>query len=293
MLAFAKMNGLGNRILVVDARGTAERVSAAAARRLADGETAFDQIMEISDTTHPERDHRIRILNRDGSEAGACGNGMRCVMEALHAETGAERLVFEGPEGRLVARHDGGGAISVLMGRPRLDWDQIPTADEFFDTTGIELQIGPIDDPVLHTPAVCNMGNPHAVFFVDDDPWGYDLDRFGPLLENHPMFPDRANISLARVTGPDELEIRTWERGAGLTLACGSAACAAAVSAARKELTGRTVTVAVPGSRDTGEKLVIEWRADGDVVMTGPAAWEWGGMLDGETGEWRRDEEAA
>ena len=137
------------------------------------------------------------------------------------------------------------------------------------------MQIGPIDKPVLHSPSVVNVGNPHAIFWVDDDPYGYDLARLGPMLEHHPIFPERANISLARVTAPDALTLRTWERGAGLTKACGSAACAAAVSAARLKLTGRKVTVTLPGG-----VLHIEWRDDDEIVMTGPAETEHTGTLD-------------
>ena len=127
------------------------------------------------------------------------------------------------------------------MGEPRFAWDEIPLAEPFHDTTGIELQIGPIDAPVLHSPSVVNVGNPHAIFWVDDVD-AHDLARFGPLLENHPIFPERANISLAQVTSRNGIKLRTWERGAGLTKACGTAACAAAVAAARKKLTGRQVT---------------------------------------------------
>jgi diaminopimelate epimerase len=146
------------------------------------------------------------------------------------------------------------------------------------------LQIGPIDAPVLHSPSVMSMGNPHAIFWVDRDVWSFELDRFGPLLENHPLFPERANITIAQVTSPDSLVMRTWERGAGLTRACGSAACAAAVSAARTKRTGRKVTVTVPGG-----DLLIEWRDDDHVIMTGPAEWEFSGNLDPATGVWTRD----
>jgi diaminopimelate epimerase len=170
------------------------------------------------------------------------------------------------------------------MGVPRFGWQDIPLAEEFRDTRAIELQIGPIDDPVLHSPSVASMGNPHAIFWVDDDVWSYELDRFGPLLENHPIFPERANITIAQVTAPDAMTIRTWERGAGLTRACGSAACAAAVSAARTGRTGREVTVTVPGG-----PLHIAWRADDHVVMTGPAEWEFSGSFDPATGAWQRD----
>jgi diaminopimelate epimerase len=150
------------------------------------------------------------------------------------------------------------------------------------------LQIGPIDAPVLHSPSVANMGNPHAVFWVDDDVWTYELDRFGPMHENHPIFPERANITIANVVSPERIVIRTWERGAGLTRACGTAACATAVSAARTGRTGRRVRVTVPGG-----DLLIEWRGDDHVVMTGPAEMEFAGTFDPSTGAWTRAEVAA
>jgi diaminopimelate epimerase len=169
------------------------------------------------------------------------------------------------------------------------EWDKIPLAEEFRDTRAIELQIGPIDDPYLHSPSAMSMGNPHAVFWVDKDVWSYDLDKFGPLLENHPIFPERANISIAFVESREKIILRTWERGVGLTQACGSAACAAAVSAARTKRTGREVIVQVPGGA-----LRIEWRENNHVIMTGPAEWEFSGKLDPATGEWiRLQEEAA
>jgi diaminopimelate epimerase len=174
------------------------------------------------------------------------------------------------------------------MGKPRFGWQEIPLAEEFRDTRMIELQVGPIDQPVLHSPSVVSMGNPHAIFWVENDVWSYALDRFGPLLENHPIFPERANISIAQVTAPDAMTIRTWERGAGLTRACGSAACAAAVCGARTRRTERTVTVTVPGG-----PLLIEWHDDDHVVMTGPAEWEFSGTLDPATGQWTRNERGA
>jgi diaminopimelate epimerase len=155
------------------------------------------------------------------------------------------------------------------MGAPRLRWDEIPLRDPFQDTRYIELQIGPIDDPILHSPSVVSMGNPHAIFWVDDVA-AFDLGRIGPLLENHPIFPERANISLAEVRSPEHIVLRVWERGAGLTKACGSAACAALVAAARKKLTGRKATVTLPGG-----DLIIEWRTSDDhVLMTGPVEFE-------------------
>ncbi len=286
---FAKMNGLGNEIIVADMRSRAERVSPAAAIALnADPATKFDQIMAIHDARTPGTDWFIDILNSDGSSAQACGNGMRCVVQALAAETGRQVFTFETIAGILNANEHADGTISVDLGQPRFGWNDIPLAEAFRDTRAIELQIGPIDEPVLHSPSAISMGNPHVVFWVDRDVWSYELDRFGPMLENHPIFPERANITIAKVTGRNELTIRTWERGAGLTKACGSAACAAGVSAARTGRTGRTVAINAPGGR-----LIVEWRADDHVVLTGPAEWEFSGSFDPATGAWERDKESA
>lgn len=285
---FLKMNGLGNEIIVADMRGRSDRVTAEAAVALnADPATRFDQIMAIHDARLPDTQNFIAIINSDGSPAEACGNGMRCVVQALAAETGRRAFVFETAAGVLSAEEREDGLISVDMGRPRFGWRDIPLAEEFRDTRMIELQVGPIDAPVLHSPSVASMGNPHAVFWVDKDVWSYDLERFGPLLENHPMFPERANISIARVAARAAIAIRTWERGAGLTRACGTAACAAAVCGARTDRTDRSVTVTVPGG-----PLQIEWRDDDHVVMTGPAEWEFSGTFDPASGDWERAEEA-
>ncbi len=286
---FAKMNGLGNDIIVADMRGRADRVTPAAAIALAaDPATRFDQIMAIHDPRTPGTANYIEIINADGSKAQACGNGMRCVVQALAAETGDKQFTFETVAGILSAEEHADGLISVDMGKPRFGWQDIPLAEEFRDTRSIELQIGPIDDPVLHSPSVASMGNPHAIFWVDGDVRTYALDRFGPMLENHPLFPERANVSIAHVTARDAITIRTWERGAGLTRACGSAACATAVSAARTNRTDRVVTVTVPGGQ-----LHIRWRDDDHVIMTGPAEWEFSGSFDPVTGSWTRDAESA
>ncbi|WP_245197734.1 diaminopimelate epimerase [Jiella mangrovi] len=279
------MNGCGNEILVVDMRETTARVRPDAAIALAGrAETHFDQIMAIHQAKTPGTDAYVRIINADGSEAEACGNGTRCVVQALSAETGQTRFTFETPAGLLLAEEHEDGLISVDMGKPRFGWQDIPLAEEFRDTRAIELQIGPIDAPVLHSPSVVSMGNPHAIFWVKGDVDALALDRFGPILENHPIFPARANISIAQITSPTSLTMRTWERGVGLTRACGSAACAAAVSAARTRRTDREVAVTQPGG-----KLSILWREDEHVIMTGPAEWEWSGMLDPETGNFVRD----
>ena len=281
---FFKMNGIGNKIIVADMRGRADMVTPNAAIALASHEeTHFDQLMAVYDPRVRDRDASIEILNSDGSFAEACGNGTRCVVLWLNGETQLSDFTFQTAAGRLEASLRADGLVSVNMGVPRFDWTQIPLAEEFADTRNIELQIGPIDDPIVHTPSVANIGNPHAVFWVDRDPDAYELDKFGPLLENHPIFPDRCNISLAQITGPDEIKLRTWERGAGLTLACGSAACTAAVCAARTERTGRNVLIHLPGG-----DLQIEWREDMSIIMTGAAEFEFAGVFDPATGDWER-----
>ncbi len=275
--AFVKMNGLGNEIVVVDLRRENAVVSAADARAVAQpGGAAYDQLMVLHAPRTPGTDALVRIYNNDGSEAGACGNGMRCVADILFAETGKTTLAFETRAGLLNCRKGDTPLVSTVdMGKPRFAWNEIPLSEKFEDTRAIELQIGPIDQPILHSPSVVSMGNPHAVFWVEDV-GAYDLGKIGPLLEHHPMFPERANISLAQVRSQDHIVLRTWERGAGLTRACGSAACAAAVAAARLRRTGRTVTVTLPGG-----DLTIEWRErDDHVLMTGPVAYEYEGRFD-------------
>jgi diaminopimelate epimerase len=272
---FVKMNGLGNEIVVVDLRRIGGAISAADARAAAQM-TPYDQLMALYAPVTPGTDAYVRIYNNDGSESGACGNGMRCVASLIAQETGKTTLAFETKAGLLKCwKGSTPGLFTVDMGKPRFDWRDIPLAEEFRDTRAIELQIGPIDKPLLHSPAALSMGNPHAIFWVDDVN-AYDLPRFGPLLENHPIFPERANITLAAIQSREHIIIRTWERGAGLTKACGSAACAAAVAAARLRRTGRTVTVTLPGG-----DLLIEWReSDDHVLMTGPVEFEHAGKFD-------------
>ena len=276
-IPFRKMNGLGNEILVIDARGAPVRLAPDAVRRLA-GRFGFDQLMTL-EHPHAGADARTRIYNADGDEVGACGNGTRCIGWLLMQETGRASISIETRAGVLLAHAAGPEAVTVDMGVPRFGWNEIPLAEPFADTRAIELQVGPLDTPVLHSPSAVNMGNPHAIFWVADAD-AYDLGRIGPMLEFHPLFPERANISLAQVTGRDSLRLRVWERGAGLTRACGTAACAAAVAAVRKGLTGRRVAVTLPGG-----VLDIEWRDDGHVLMTGPVESAFAGTLDPDLAE--------
>ena len=275
LVPFRKMNGLGNDFLVIDARVSRVRPRPEIIARLADRRAGvgFDQMITI-ERTPSGADAFMRIDNADGGEVEACGNAARCVAWLLMEAGALETVALETAGGPLQARRAGPEAVTVDMGVPRFGWQDIPLSEEFRDTRAIELQIGPIDAPILHSPSVANIGNPHAVFWVDDV-WAYELDRFGPLLENHPMFPERANISLAHVLAPDHIRLRVWERGVGLTRACGSAACAVLVAAARKRLTGRRATVSLPGG-----DLVIHWReSDDHVLMTGPVELEHEGVF--------------
>ena len=272
---FLKMNGLGNEIVILDLRRSAHLVTEAEARAVAAAPTShFDQLMVLHRPVAPGTDAFMRIYNTDGSQAQACGNGTRCVAWAMLRGSQRRSLLLETKAGLVACERLGETSFTVDMGAPRFAWHEIPLAEEFADTRGFELQVGPIDAPVLHTPSAVNMGNPHAIFWVEDVE-AHDLARVGPLLESHPIFPERANISLAQVIDRGHIRLRVWERGAGLTRACGSAACAAAVAAHRLDLADRKVTVTLPGG-----DLAIEWReSDGHVLMTGPVEFEHDGVL--------------
>jgi diaminopimelate epimerase len=273
-IPFRKMNGLGNDFVVLDARVSAITLNADVARAISDRKHGIgcDQFIVLERS--PGADVLMRIFNADGSEVEACGNAMRCVALVIAAEKGAPASSIETKAGVLQATVHTDDTVSVDMGVPRFGWEDIPLAEPFHDTRKIELQIGPIDDPILHSPSVVNIGNPHCIFWVDDVAT-HDLARFGPLLENHPIFPERANISLAQVVSASELIVRTWERGVGLTRACGTAACAAAVAAARKNLTDRKVAVHLPGGR-----LDLVWNDDDHIIMSGPAELDYESTLD-------------
>lgn len=271
-LPYLKMNGLGNDFVVLDAR--AQKIALSRQQIIAISDRAngigCDQLIVMEPDTVEGVDVFMRIYNAEGGEVDACGNATRCIAALVADETGRNAITIRTNAGILATRTDG-EMVTADMGVPRFGWEQIPLAEPFSDTTGIELQIGPIDAPILHTPSVVNVGNPHAIFWVNDLS-AHDLAKFGPLLENHPIFPERANITLAQVISDDRIRVKVWERGAGLTLACGTAACATAVAAARKGLTGRKVKIELPGG-----PLDIEWRVSDDhILMTGP----W--MLDGQ-----------
>mgnify|MGYP002335994679 FL=1 len=270
-LPFRKMNGLGNDFVIVDLRDTRARMTEDAARRIADRKSGVgcDQVITIEDQDGPF----MGVWNADGSEAGACGNAARCVGAILMAETGETAVGMETRSGFITAERVGAGRVAVDMGVPKFHWKQIPLAEEIQDTRFVDIKLGPIDKPVLWGPSAVNMGNPHCVFFVDDVS-AHKLEIFGPMIENHPIFPDRANVSLAEVKGRQFIRLRVWERGAGVTKACGTAACAAVVAANRRRLTDRKVSVELDGGL-----LAIEWRADDHVIMTGPYEFDYEGLL--------------
>ncbi len=270
-----KMNGLGNAILILDLRDTAYRLDPTVVRAIAQApDLCFDQLMVLHAPVSPGTEAYVRIYNRDGSEAGACGNGTRCVAWFLLDDDGPrDTLQVETLNGILECRREGERRFSVEMGTPKFDWRDIPLAEPVADTSAIPFPIGPNGSARFATAV--SMGNPHAVFFFENFPI-YDLSALGPELERDPLFPERANISFARVRDRDLIVVRVWERGAGLTYACGSATCAVLVAAARKGLTGRHAIVSLPGG-----DLSVTWReSDDQVVLSGPVEWEFEVILE-------------
>ncbi|MDE2018484.1 MAG: diaminopimelate epimerase [Hyphomicrobiales bacterium] len=273
---FLKMNGAGNEILVLDLRGRTGAGSgggqarALHAARDARGALAFDQLMAIRDPARAGADAAVTIFNNDGSEAGACGNGMRCVAFALTRADGRDRLVVDTRVGSLECRREGPARFTIDMGAPRLGWRDVPLAREVADT-----RAAPVPGAEAFGPAAfASMGNPHVVFFVADID-ALDLGKIGPGIERHPMFPERANVTFAEPMTPTRVRVRTFERGVGETRACGSAACATLVSASRRGLVGRRATISPPGG-----DLEIEWReGDEHVLMTGPVELEFEGRI--------------
>jgi diaminopimelate epimerase len=261
-ISFLKMHGLGNDFVVLDGRRTAIAVDAATARVLADRRTGIgcDQVILLEPPRHADAQVLMRIHNPDGSEAEACGNATRCVADVLRRETGDTRVQIETIAGLLEAEALPDGRIAVDMGPARTGWREIPLSRPM-NTEHVELSLGPLSAPVC-----TNIGNPHATFFVDNTE-AIDLAALGPALEHHPLFPQRANIGVAAITDRSNIRLRVWERGAGITRACGSGACAALVAAHRRGLAGRQAAVMLDGG-----VLEIAWRADGHVLMTGPVA---------------------
>jgi diaminopimelate epimerase len=269
MLSFRKMHGLGNDFVVLDGRAAPLGLTSAQIVALADRRRGIgcDQLI-ILEPPPPGADVFMRIHNPDGSEAGACGNATRCIASLVAAETGKARVVVRTIAGDLPSEAMPGGMWRVDMGSARLGWQDVPLAREV-DTLHLPLALGGVADP-----AACSMGNPHATFFVPDLD-ALPINQIGPRLEHDPIFPDRANIGFVQVISQDHLRLVVWERGAGLTLACGSGACATIVNAHRRGLTGRAARISMPGG-----DLLMEWRADGHVLMTGPVATAFIGQVD-------------
>ncbi|QTC90801.1 diaminopimelate epimerase [Brevundimonas goettingensis] len=275
---FVKMNGAGNDFVVVNALDRPFTPTTEQVRALGDRDTGegFDQLIAIEPSE--TGDAFMRVWNSDGSAVETCGNALRCVGWMLMQASGADTVTIDTLGGPAVASkpNDGLGEfrITVDMGAPRLDWRQIPLSEEM-DTRGIELQIGPIDAPVLHTPGAVSMGNPHVVFFMDHTPDDAFVRGSGSLIEHHPLFPEAVNVGFAHVEARDRIRFRVWERGAGLTRACGTGACAALVATARRGLTDRKATVVMDGG-----EVVIDWdEATDHVFMTGPVEVERTGGL--------------
>ena len=250
-IQFEKMHGLGNDFVVIDARSRPDGLSPELVIAIADRHrgVGFDQLAVIS---QGDADAHLVFYNSDGSTSAACGNATRCIARKLMDESGKDQLVLTTERGTLHAREAGDGLVSVNMGHPQLNWDEVPLAAEM-DT--LEL-------PMDGAPTATGMGNPHCTFFVDDAE-EVDLAKLGPGYEHHPLYPERTNVQFASLIGPDHLRMRVWERGVGITLASGSSSCATAVAAARRGLTGRKVRIDLDGGT-----LWIDWAEDG-VWMTG------------------------
>lgn len=277
-IPFIKMHGLGNDFVVIDTRANRFDTGAANVRAVADRRLGVgcDQLIIIAPPRASGGDVFMGIYNADGEEVDACGNATRCIARLLMDEAGRDRVTVETNIGLLACRDGGDGMIVVDMGSPRFDWEDIPL-EERMDTRHVDIKIGPIDAPVLAFPSAVNVGNPHCIFFVENIAT-HDPTAIGPMVENHPMFPQRTNVSFAQIRARDDIRVRVWERGVGMTRACGTAACAVVAAAARsdKDLADRTARVELDGG-----VLQIDWReADGHIHMTGPTAISFRGEFD-------------
>lgn len=269
-MKYWKMNGAGNAFMIFDARRSPFSPQAEHIRSIASN-MKVDQVVALEQAIG--KDVFMRIWNADGSQVSACGNVTRCVGYLMLEETGKDRVTIQTEADILKAFKAEGGLITVDMGSPLLSWEDIPLA-EAMDVRGVDLKIGPIDNPILSRPAVVSMGNPHAVFFVKDI-GAYDIPAIGPLVEWHPLFPEGVNVGFAQVIDRTSIRLRVWERGAGLTLACGTGACAALVCAARAGHTDRKARMILDGG-----ELHIDWLESNDhVMMTGPVELELTGQV--------------
>jgi diaminopimelate epimerase len=270
-LPFLKMHGLGNDFVVLDGRARAISIGREAARRIADRRTGVgcDQLLIIGPAKNGA-DAELVIRNADGGEVAACGNGARCVAALLLRESGRPAIIIGTAAGPIEALARDGGRVQVDMGSALLDWQDIPLAEPVADTNHLPVTLGPLSDPVG-----VGMGNPHAVFFVAYAE-AIDLERLGRQIEHHPLFPDRTNVEVCTVLTRKRIRMRVWERGVGITQACGSGACAALVAAVRRGLAERNAELVLDGGT-----LDIEWRtSDNHVLLTGPVATSFSGTLD-------------
>jgi diaminopimelate epimerase len=272
--AFRKMNGLGNDFVVLDARKKPISISEESARAIANRKTGIgcDQLIVLEKSS--VADVRMRIWNVEGGEVQSCGNASRCIADLLFDENKNDTATIDTKGGFLIATKAGEKLVTIDQGSPKFDWKDIPLSEPFADTRHIELQLGPIDAPHIHSPSVVNVGNPHCIFWVNDLDV-VDLERSGPMLENHPLFPERANITLAKVVARDHVIIKVWERGAGLTKACGTAACATMAAGHRIKIIDSVCRITLPG----GDLFMSVRESDGHVLMTGPVAYEFDGVL--------------
>lgn len=272
-IPFRKMHGLGNDFVVIDARKTPLNLAIPALARIADRRFGIgcDQLIVLEPSARA--DATMRIFNPDGGEVGACGNATRCIGQLLAREKGANEAVIETRAGLLHARLSE-TLVTVDMGLPALGWHEIPLAGAGTDTARVPLDVSTVDPRLPGWFSAVNMGNPHGIFFVEDGA-SFDLERIGPRLETHPIFPEKANISLATKAGESAFRVRVWERAAGITLACGTAACAVAVAAARLGLASGEIRVTLPGGT-----ITIDRDANGRVIMTGPVATSFTGVID-------------
>jgi diaminopimelate epimerase len=274
MIPFTKMHGLGNDCVIIDARDEPVLLSEDAIRLIADRRhgVGCDQLVLLEPPKNGNADVFLRFYNSDGSESGACGNATRCIASRLMQAQQTDRLTLQTAAGLLSAHIDGRGMVAVDMGEAQLDWRDIPLSHET-DTLTLDLVAGPYSGP-----ASVGMGNPHCVFFVDDAE-AVDFAGLGPKVEHDPLFPQRTNVEFVTVLDRNRIRMRVWERGAGITQACGSGACAVAVAAARRGLAERRVEVILDGG-----SLFIEWRDDNHVIMSGPVAFVFTGTLDDTVG---------
>ena len=274
------MNGAGNRFGVFDAREhpsfamRSDLAKATAAKDGPMGELGADQIIVMRQPKSDSADIFMEIWNADGGEVDACGNASRCIPWLMMVETGRGEITLETNAGMLLTTRISKDQVAVDMGKPHLEWDEIPLK-EYMDTHVIDVKVGPIDAPILARPGAVNMGNPHCVFFVDNAD-ETAVDKIGPMIEFHPLFPEQCNVGFAEVRNQNEIRLRVWERGVGITKACGTGACAALVAAHRQNRTDRKARIIMDGG-----DLHIDWRASDDhVIMTGPVELEFEGELD-------------